>query len=557
MNTPGNLTIPERKALRAVVICLALVGGAGLFLGYANPIYQFPPLVLLYPACLAAFSRIIPTTRSCFYAGWLCSTIGNSACLYWVTVPMREYAMVPMALAVPAVIMLGAYLGLYGGLFALLYRLFRSHLPFFAALLLVCPLWAAVDIAKEYLFTGFPWVSIAVAFVPWGEWAQAASFLGATVLSGMFALIAVAITEAKPVRFSLGFAPALNSKKRQQGCLMLAALALIAVFACSFAAPLPEGRAISVGLAQGNVDQNQKWEPAYQVGTLSRYLTLSEWTVNPSLLPSAGRLEKPVDLVVWPETAMPFYLETNPALAERLLAFSNRFSVPLVFGAPGRSDRPDGTGFYNRMWLLAPDSPVPQYYDKTHLVPFGEYIPLNIPLPFIEYLLQGLDFIPGAVRGPLRTGDLALGGLICYEAIFPGLARERVADGANLLVNISNDAWFGKTSAPLQHLHLTAMRAIEQGRYVVRATNTGISAIITPRGRIAARGSLFKAESLAGTARLVTEKTVYHRVGPFLLWGSILISLAATMFCCLRLRKADDARRQNPTPGNNAPRKKY
>lgn len=548
MISPGNLTIPERRALRAVVLCLAVAGGAGLFLGYANPVYQLPPLALLYPASLAAFSRIMPTVRGSFYAGWLCSTIGNSACLYWITVPMHDYAMVPWPLAVPAVIMLGAYLGLYGGLFALLYRLFRSHLPFFAALLLVCPLWAAVDMAKEHLFTGFPWISIAVAFVPWSEWAQAASFLGANVLSGMFALIAAAIAEAKPIRLSPGFSPVLNPQKRQRGCLMLAALALGAVFACSFAPALPEGRAISVGLAQGNVDQNQKWEPAYQMGTLSRYLTLSEWAVNPSM----GRLEKPADLVVWPETAMPFYLETNPALAERLLAFSNRFSVPLVFGAPGKSDRPDGTGFYNRMWLLAPDSPAAQYYDKTHLVPFGEYIPLNIPLPFIEYLLQGLDFIPGTARKPLRTGDLALGGLICYEAIFPGLARERVADGANLLVNISNDAWFGDTSAPVQHLHLTAMRAIEQGRYVVRATNTGISAIITPRGRIAARGSLFKAESLAGTARLVTGKTMYHHAEPFLFWGSVFASLAAAAFCGLREREANAARKQR----NSGPRKK-
>ncbi|MCC8195138.1 MAG: apolipoprotein N-acyltransferase [Deltaproteobacteria bacterium] len=532
MTRAANLTVPERKALRLTVLCLALLGGAGLFLGYPNPVYQLPPLILLFPACLATFSRIMPGAKSCFHASWLCATIGNSACLYWISVPMHDFGMVPWALTLPAVLALGAYLGLYGAIFSLLYRLFRRRLPFFAALFLVCPLWAALDIAKEYLFTGFPWVSLATAFIAWPDWARAASVVGSSVLSGLFALAAVALAEARPVRLSPGLAPSPAPKKRQRVCAAIAVATLLAIYACAFIPPLPQGRSVTVGLVQGNVDQNQKWDPAYQIGTLSRYLTLSEWTVNPSM----GRLAKPVDVILWPETAMPFYLETNAPLADRLAAFSTRFSVPILFGAPGRSDRPDGTGFYNRMWLLTPDSSGRQFYDKGHLVPFGEYVPLNIPLPFLEYLLQGLDFIPGASQAPLRTGDLALGGLICYEAIFPGLARQRVADGANLLVNISNDAWFGNTSAPVQHLHLTAMRAIEQGRYVARATNTGISAVITPRGEIAARGSLFKAEALAGTARLVTGLTVYHRIGPFLLWGCLILTFAAVAWS-LRSRR--------------------
>ncbi|SBW00485.1 Apolipoprotein N-acyltransferase [uncultured delta proteobacterium] len=539
MNAPVMLTVPERNALRATVLCLALLGGAGLFLGYANPFYQLPPLVLFFPACLATLARIIPTVKGSFYAGWLCATIGNSACLYWISVPMHDYGMVPWALTVPAVLALGAYLGLYGGLFALFYRLFRDRLPFFAALVLVCPLWAALDTAKEYLFTGFPWVTLSVAFIPWTEWVQAASAVGSTVLSGIFAMVAVALAEARPIRLSLGSAPAIMPKKRERLCLLLAVLPLLLVYGCSFLPPLPEGRSVTVGLVQGNVDQNQKWDPAYQTGTLARYLTLSEWTVNPAM----GRLQKPVDFILWPETAMPFYLESNAALADRLITFSARFSVPLVFGAPGKSDRPDGTGFYNRMWLQTPTLFERQSYDKQHLVPFGEYVPLSIPLPFIEYLMQGLDFIPGTSQAPLRTGDLALGGLICYEAIFPDLARQRVADGANILVNISNDAWFGYTAAPVQHLHLTAMRAVEQGRYIARATNTGISAVITPRGAIAARGSLFKAESLVGTARLVSGLTVYHRIGPFLLWGCIILSLTTGVWCLVQeRRRAKDPR---------------
>lgn len=535
MKKTAILTKPERKALRATVLSLALLGGAGLFFSYANPVYQLPPLALLLPACLVTFAHIVPTARGAFYAGWLCASLGSSACLYWISVPMHDYGMVPWPFTVPAVLALGSYLGLYGGLFSLIYRLFREYLPFFAALLLVCPLWAALDIAREYLFTGFPWISLAAAFIPWEDWVQGASFVGSSVLSGLFALIAATLAEARPVRLSPAFSSMSLTRKRRAACYGITAVCTALVYLSSFAPPLPEGRAVTVGLIQGNVDQNQKWDPAYQVGTLNRYLTLSEWTVNPAL----GRVQKPVDLLVWPETALPFYYEAHETLAGEVAEFVAKFSVPVVFGAPGKSDRPDGRGYYNRMWLQSASPFARQKYDKAHLVPFGEYVPLNIPLPFIEYLMQGLDFIQGTDRAPLMTGDLALGGLICYEAIFPELARQRVESGANLLVNISNDSWFRRTAAPAQHLHLTAMRAVEQGRYVARATNTGISAVITPRGRIAAHGSLFKSEALIGTVRLVSGRTVYHRIEPYLFWGSLAISGLALGWCLAQARKRE------------------
>ena len=531
--------MPERKALQFTLACLAVLGGAGIFLGYANPVYQAPPLALLFPACLATIGRIAPTNKSAFYGGWLCATLGSCACLYWITVPMHDFGQLPWPLTVPPLVALGGYLGLYGGLFSLLCRLFRAHLPFAAAILLTAPLWTALEIAKGILFTGFPWISLATAFLPWPVWVQPAAVVGGAGLSGIFALVAVALSEAAPLRFSLGFSPEIMPKKRRRFCYTLVVVPLAVLYAYGLNAidsPLPKGRDITVGLIQGNVDQNQKWDPMYQEGTLSRYLSLSEWTVNPSL----GRLQKPVDLVLWPETSMPFYLETAPALASRIATFSREFNTPVAFGAPGRNTRENGAGYFNRLWLQRPDSTMRQSYDKVHLVPFGEYVPLRLPLEFIEYFLQGLDFIPGSDGKPLLSGDLALGGLICYEAIFPELARERVALGANLLVNVSNDAWFGRTAAPVQHLHLTAMRAIEQGRYVVRATNTGISAIITPRGRIALAGSLFRAEALVGEARLVTDLTIFHHVSPFISWGCVLLTLSAAWICLIRARRDVD-----------------
>lgn len=527
-----TLTHPERKALRLTVFGLALLGGAGLFLGYANPVYQLPPLVLLFPACLAVLGRITPTAKGGFYAAWLCATLGNGACLYWLSVPMHDFGLIPWPLTVPPLLALGGYLGLYGALFAVIYRLFRERLPFMAALLLAAPLWTALDIAKGRLFTGFPWISLSTAFVPWPEWTQAAAVIGADGLSGVLALAAVAVAEARPVRASFGAEPALIPKKRPLYCFVLIFICMGAVYAHGVHAiktPLQEGPRVSVGLIQGNVDQNQKWEPAYQYGTLTRYLTLSEWTVNPVM----GKVAAPVDILVWPETAMPFYLETNELLAQRIAAFSREFSVPVAFGAPGKG-RDDERGYYNRLWLQNPGLERLQHYDKTHLVPFGEYVPLNLPIPFVNYFLQGLDFRPGVTTAPLISGNLALGALICYEAIFPALAGERVAAGANILVNVSNDAWFGRTSAPVQHLQLAAMRAIEQGRYLVRATNTGISAVISPRGVIAVHGHLFRAEAVVGEARLISSFTVFHHASAYITWGSLIISLAATALCLAR-----------------------
>ncbi len=534
---PLTLTVPERAALRLTAAALITAGGLGLFLGYANPVAQVPPLALLLPACLTALASLMPTGRGAFYAGWLCSTLGHSLCLYWLAVPMHDFGQIPWILTAPCVLALGGYLGLYDGLFTLLLRLFRGHLPFFAALLLVAPLWAGLETARGYLFTGFPWVSLSTAFAPWPVWVQAASLMGAYALSGVFALVGSALAEAAPLRIVYGFGARPLSRSRKLAALALALLPTALVYAYGLHVmnePLPQGRLFSIGLVQGNVNQDQKWVPLYQQQTLSRYLTLSERAVNPSL----GAVQKPVDLLLWPETSMPFYFESNPHLARQLTDFSARFKTPIAFGAPGKSIRPDGgVSYHNRLWLYTPDPFGLQSYDKIHLVPFGEYVPLSLPLSFIEYYLQGLDFVPGKKGTILRAGDLALGPLICYEAIFPEYAWQRVEDGAMILVNISNDAWFGRTAAPEQHLQLTAMRAVEEGRFIVRSTNTGISAVIDPRGVTLVRSSLFRAETVIARALALTGKTMYHRLAPYLLWLCLLIPAAAALYCLQQRRR--------------------
>ena len=269
-------------------------------------------------------------------------------------------------------------------------------------------------------------------------------------------------------------------------------------------------RTVNIGLVQGNIDQNQKWEPAFQSRTIAHYMALTEQLVEEGK--KNGR--KPA-AVFWPETAMPFYFDLEPEKAIMLRGFAAKHGINLGFGTvSARRTRDGGTELFNRFQVIGPNGMDVGYYDKQHLVPFGEYVPFNLDLAFVSAMLQGVPFAPGRVSGPLRLplkdytedaprpenpggpppvirhdpnrrdADLALGVLICYEAIFPTYAQERVKRGAEVLLNISNDAWFGRTSSPLQHLHLAALRAVEQDRPLLRVTNTGYSAFIDSAGRI-------------------------------------------------------------------------
>ena len=223
--------------------------------------------------------------------------------------------------------------------------------------------------------------------------------------------------------------------------------------------------------------------------------------------------------------------------AEYAYQFGKKPGNLLLFGAPGFRNRGDGVvDAFNRAYLIAPNGVGEGWYDKEHLVPFGEYVPPFLDLPFLRPLLQGVgEFLPGESTGPLvlpatpqlspDRGPLVLGVLICYESIFPELARKQVAQGATLLVNISNDAWFGRSSAPEQHLSLGILRAVEQRRWIARSTNTGISAFVDPTGAVVARSGLFKAESLSHPVVPLTEKSVFFTLEPWLPWAGLALFL--------------------------------
>jgi apolipoprotein N-acyltransferase len=269
-------------------------------------------------------------------------------------------------------------------------------------------------------------------------------------------------------------------------------------------------------IVQGNIDQSLKWDPAYQAKTLETYLRLTR--ENDEFLP---------ELIVWPETAVPFFFQDNVELSTEVVSMANESGAAMVFGSPAYKKTPGTINYYNRAYLISPDGRPPQHYDKVHLVPFGEYVPFKKLLSFVNRLVSAAgDFAEGEKIVPLNHEHLSIGVLICFEAIFPEIARIHTQRGANILVNITNDAWFGNTSAPYQHLAMAVFRAVENRRPLIRSANTGFSAFIGPQGKIIARGDLFCEETLKESMDISNSASTYYtRFGDIFALSMLIFSL--------------------------------
>ncbi len=272
---------------------------------------------------------------------------------------------------------------------------------------------------------------------------------------------------------------------------------------------------LKLGLVQGNIAQDTKWDPAFQQATLKKYLELTG---------EVAKLQP--NLMIWPETATPFYFLADSQNSKILIEEVRKLGKPLLFGSPAYRRKGSGLRLYNRAYLLDSQGMVAGYYDKIHLVPFGEYVPLKRLLFFVDKLVQAAgDFASGDRAAVLDLEPARVGVLICYEAIFPELSRDLVAGGANLLVNITNDAWFGRSSAPYQHLSMAVFRTVENRVPMARSANTGISALIDVRGRILQVTGLFEEATMLGTLQLGDRKTIYSRYGDWFAWSCLTISL--------------------------------
>ncbi len=506
---------------KQIYIFWLILGVLGIWLGFPNAIYHVPALVLLFPLSLYIIGSKAINKLDALRRGWLLGLIGSSAALYWLAIPIHNVGKLPWPLAIPCALAIGAYVGLYAGIFSLASFVLKKYTPhaLTRCMALAC-IWYLLEFIRGIMLTGFPWLQISSAFVPWPVMVQAASLVGSYALSSLYVFAVLCLTEA------------INYKKANLaivGSICIIMLICFGFYTLYSNPPQAQDSTKDYAfiMAEGNIDQNIKWEAKSQQASLDIYKNL---TYNAVELWRKQNPNAQKAIMLWPETAMPFYLEHHKRLTPDLMQFVKNMQLPLLVGAPGIIVYDEHRReVYNRAYLLSGQGRISSFYDKMHLVPFGEYVPSWLLINFLEPLLQGIgNFTQGKKSEPLVYDELALGMLICYESVFPHIARQRIAQGANILVNISNDGWFGDSSAPEQHLQLAMLRAIEQGRYLVRSTNTGISAIVDNYGRFVFKGEQFKAQSYVGYAQTKNQHTVFFNIYPWLtpcILGLLLLAL--------------------------------
>ncbi len=409
---------------------------------------------------------------------------------WWLAPTLHLYGHLPWLLAGFCVLLVGAVMALLPALWVWLAVRLTGRAPWLMAGFAV----AAVgeEWLRGHLFTGLPWTALGNLLLdtPALGWVAWFGVYGAALLP---ALAAAATVQA------------LHAGSRRHGLAGLAFCGLL--FFVSPPLTLPDGEPKTAALIQGNIPQDRKWDATFLNETMQRYARLS-----------AGVR---ADLIVWPEAAVPFFLSRSPSWNRWLLRQVQGWRTPLLFG--GLKDLSDGTA-RNGLFSVLPGHDDMDFAGKQHLVPFGEYVPSW--LPFLHTLVPEIaSFRPAAGPGLLRVDGVGYGSLICYESLFPELARARVRAGAQVLVNVTNDAWYGHSPAAWQHFQAARMRAVETGRYVLRAANTGVTAVIAPDGRVAASLPWWTTSALQAPFRPAGYATRYVRWGDWPLLAGLLILL--------------------------------
>ena len=459
-----------------------------------------------------------------FLLGYVCGILWYAGTCYWIYDTMRQYGGLSAPEALLALFLFCCYLGLYHGLFGLLVGLLAGSGRDFRRPLVLAPfLWVAVELARTRI-TGFPWLLLGISQVDNIALCRIASVTGVYGISFEILLVNVALAAAFLVPREKRFA------------LLAAALAAAAVLQAGrlFESPpaKPDREAL---LVQQNIPVSAEWTPASVQQTLTELAQLTEKSMADN---SAAK----IDLVVWPESPAPFF--TNDArFRESVSQLARDTKAWTVVGAIGSGTASAGQTplVYNSAALVSPTGDWSTRYDKIHLVPFGEYLPFPSIFAFAGGLTKEVgEFRPGVTRKALVAGDKSLGTFICYESIFPDEVRQFANQGAQVFVNISNDGWYGDSGAYAQHLNQTRMRAIENNRWVLSATDTGVTASIDPLGRVAARVARKERTALAAPYALTSDTTFYTRYGDWFAYACAIISVGA-LLARFRSRKKADA----------------
>jgi len=511
--TDGSVP-PPHPARRASLACVLL--GMLAAAGFA-PFYLYP----LAPAVLAVLALLwlrAPTARR---AAWLGGCFGLGfflAGVSWVYISMNVFGAMPPPLAAGVTLLFCAYLALFPAAAGYLFTTLPAS-PASRLVLVLPATWTLLEWLRSWLFTGFPWLGMGYSQIPGSPLAGYAPLLGIYGVT-----LAVVAGAGLLALLYLQVAPGSGTLRHRRKIAVAAVAAILFIAATGEALrqtewTRPAGEPLTISLLQGNIPQDLKWRPDHVAGTLAAYRELA--------LASSSRL------IILPETALPLFLrEVPPEFLNELAAHARRQGGDILLGVPELLA--DGR-YYNS--LVSVGSAPPQVYRKVHLVPFGEFIPLRPLLSWVvnTFAIPLQDFSAGHTdQRPLTVAGQRVAINICYEDAF-GEEIIRQLPEATLLVNVSNVAWFGDSVAPPQHLQISQARALETGRYMLRATNTGMTAVINPRGEVERVAPDFS------RAVLTHEVTGHEGATPYVRWGNA----AALALCVILLGiAAIRARRQ-------------
>jgi len=519
----------RRAQAETVVMDYLPAVASGFLLTLAFPKADCPwlawvALVPLLVLCAGSRGKKPVQGRKAFNTGLAFGMAHFLTLLYWIVNTVAVYGGLPWVAALSVLVLLCFYLSLFPALFLLVLTRFPMDSPVMP--LRAAGLWVGLEYLRSSLFTGFPWGLVGYSQSMNTALIQVADVGGVYAVSFLLVYSNAAVSGI--------WCMAAGSQKKWTGMVLKKQLFLLVSLLSILGSAWGYGKTSLAGvdrtiarsgtkrvtLVQGNVSQDRKWDKAFKEATVNTYCDLSR--------KAASKGEKKPDLIVWPETALPFYYGWDKTFSSMVDACIKEVNTAFILGSPAFEPRQAGNRFYNRAFLVNRAGGVTGTYDKIHLVPFGEYVPLGRYLSFLgKITAQAGNFTPGSRdAAPLVFKDARAGMLICFEIIFPSLARSVVGNGADFLVTITNDAWFGFTSAPYQHFSMAVFRAVENRRTVVRAANTGISGFIDPAGRVGKTTSLGEKQILTGdiaTLNLATFYTIAGDLFAFFCMGGVVM----------------------------------
>jgi apolipoprotein N-acyltransferase len=476
---------------------------------------------LIWFSLLPLFT-IIASSEKKFLTGLFAGTLIYTFSVIWLVPTISNYGGLPLASSFSAIILLGLYLGIYTGFFALLFP--DTEKKPFLSLFLIPAIWTGLDFISSFLFSGFPWVFAGYSQYKNTSLIQISSVFGiygitfyiVFINAGLFILLKSVLKRKKfytPSTIGL--------------CILIACVTSAAGFFGNYNINktkelIKKSPHKKIAVIQPNIAPELKHGKDIKT-TLQKHIEITDM------------VKKTFDLGLWPETAIPYPVMLDPDIFSSLDNYTQK-KGKFIIGALDLKHSNENYILKNRAFLFPSEKEL-QFYDKIHLVPFGEYIPLQKYFPFFsKFIVPTGEFSSGTQNMVFNIDEIKAGVKICFEIIFPSLVRQQVKNGANIIINITNDAWFGKTAGPHQHLAISVIRAVENKRAVSRCANTGISANILPTGEIISSTQLFKTQTIVESLPLIDEKTIYTEYGDFFAYFCTIVLLSHGFLFYLKRR---------------------